>query len=74
MYLSLCKTATLEAAVPWLYLKGVSIAGYEGDDSKLCCLVIIGLNSRGEKHFLAIALYHVNYVTLPDLFIECQNQ
>ncbi len=103
------RTATLDAAIPWLYLKGVSsgqmqsapeaIAGPEakglpanvagrlkrqweaeykqwctravsdewvriradgiysglrGDDGRLCCLVIIGVNSRGHKHFLAI--------------------
>ncbi len=103
------KTATLEAAIPWLYLKGVSTghkqsaleaivgpeakglsanvvgrlkqrweveyagwrqrsvaddwvyiwadgiySGLRGDDGKLCCLVIIGVNSCGEKHFLAI--------------------
>ena len=103
------KTATLEAAIPWLYLKGVSTgqmqsaleaivgpeakglsanvvgrlkqrweaeyadwrarsvaddwvyiwadgiySGLRGDEGKLCCLVVIGVNSRGEKHFLAI--------------------
>jgi putative transposase len=104
------KTKTLEAALPWLYLKGVSsgemgyalevIVGYEAkglsastvsrlkqtwaqeyrswnerpldkdrwvylwadgvysglraEQAKLCALVIIGVNERGEKHFLAI--------------------
>ncbi len=103
------KTATLEAAIPWLYLKGVATgqmqsaleaivgpqakglsanvvgrlkrqweseykdwcnrtladewvyiwadgiySGLRGDDGRLCCLVIIGVNSRGQKHFLAI--------------------
>jgi putative transposase len=103
------KTATLEAAIPWLYLKGIATgqmqsaleaivgpearglspnvvgrlkrqweseykewckrslsdewvyiwadgiySGLRGDEGKLCCLVIIGVNSRGQKHFLAI--------------------
>lgn len=103
------KTATLESAIPWLYLKGIATgqmqsalealvgpqakglsanvvsrlkrrweseykawcnrtlsdewvylwvdgiySGLRGDEGKLCCLVIIGVNSRGEKHFLAI--------------------
>ncbi len=103
------RTATLDAAIPWLYLKGVSsgqmqsaleaivgpeakglsanvvgrlkrqweaeykqwctravsdewvyiwadgiYSGLRGDDGRLCCLVIIGVNSRGQKHFLAI--------------------
>ena len=104
------KTKTLEAALPWLYLKGISTgemsealrvlvgpeanglsastvsklkkewateydqwnrrkldsdrwvyiwadgvySGVRGEDSKLCALVIIGVNERGEKHFLAI--------------------
>ncbi len=103
------KTATMEAAIPWLYLKGISTgrmqgalealvgpqakglsanvvgrlkkqweaeyqtwcqrsvaddwvyiwadgiySGLRGDDGRLCCLVIIGVNSRGDKHFLAI--------------------
>ena len=103
------KTATMEAAIPWLYLKGISTgrmqgalealvgpqakglsanvvgrlkkqweaeyqtwcqrsvaddwvyiwadgiySGLHGDDGRLCCLVIIGVNSRGDKHFLAI--------------------
>lgn len=104
------KTRTLEAALPWLYLKGVSTgemdealsvlvgpdakglsastvarlkrqwgrdyeawrkqdlgkdrwvyvwadgiySGLRSAESKLCALVIIGVNERGEKHFLAI--------------------
>ena len=104
------KSRSLEAALPWLYLKGVSsgemsealaalvgseasglsastvarlkkdwgneydqwckrrldkdqwvyiwadgiYSGLRGTDSKLCALVIIGVNELGEKHFLAI--------------------
>jgi len=104
------KTRTLEAAIPWLYLKGVSsgemgealkvlmgpdaeglsastvsrlkqtwakeyrdwcvapvdkdrwvymwidgiYSGLRAEQAKLCALVIIGVNERGEKHFLAI--------------------
>ncbi len=104
------KTASLEAALPWLYLKGVSTgemenalkvlvgpeaaglsastvarlkqvwaeeyqawqekqldrdswvyiwadgvySGLRAENAKLCALVIIGVNERGEKHFLAI--------------------
>jgi len=104
------KTRSLEAALPWLYLKGVSSgemsaalevlvgpdakglsastvsrlkqawaaeydawcqrsladdrwvylwvdgihSGLRADDAKLCALVVIGVNERGEKHFLAI--------------------
>jgi len=104
------KTRSLEAAIPWLYLKGVSTgemgdalkvllgpqagglsastvarlkkqwadeyvawrkrdlgserwvyiwadgiySGLRAQDAKLCALVIIGVNSRGEKQFLAI--------------------
>lgn len=104
------KTQTLEAALPWLYLKGISsgemgealkvlvgpeasglsastvsrlkqvwgeeyrdwntgrldkdrwvylwadgvYSGVRAEKSKLCALVIIGVNERGEKHFLAI--------------------
>ncbi len=104
------KTKSLEAALPWLYLKGVSsgemgealkvligpdakglsattvsrlkqvwgqeyqswcdesldkdrwvyiwadgvYSGLRGEQMKLCALVIIGVNDRGEKHFLAI--------------------
>ncbi len=39
----------------WVYIWADGIySGLRGDDGKLCCLVIIGVNSRGEKHFLAI--------------------
>lgn len=104
------KTRTLEAALPWLYLKGVSTgemeealsvlvgpeakglsastvsrlkaqwkteyeawrtrrldkdrwvylwadgiySGLRAEDARLCALVVIGVNERGEKHFLAI--------------------
>lgn len=104
------KTKSLEAALPWLYLKGISsgemsnalkvlvgpeaqglsastvsrlkqvwaeeyqrwcedrldkdrwvylwadgvYSGLRAEDAKLCALVIIGVNERGEKHFLAI--------------------
>ncbi len=104
------KTRSLEAALPWLYLKGISsgemeqalqvlvgpdanglsastvsrlkkewgdeyktwsqkklenenwiylwadgvYSGLRGDNEKLCALVIVGVNERGEKHFLAI--------------------
>lgn len=104
------KTASLEAAIPWLYLKGVSsgemsaalevlvgeearglsastvsrlkqvwaedyktwcqerlhqdewvyvwadgvYSGLRAEESRLCALVIIGVNERGEKRFLAI--------------------
>ena len=104
------KTKTLEAALPWLYLKGVSsgemgealnlllgpqaqglsastvsrlkqvwaedylrwcedrldkdrwvyvwadgvYSGLRAEQAKLCALVVIGVNERGEKHFLAI--------------------
>lgn len=104
------RTRTLEAALPWLYLKGVSsgemgaalkvllgpdakglsantvsrlkrdwaneydswraapldldswvyiwadgvYSGLRGEEDKLCALVIVGVNARGQKHFLAI--------------------
>ncbi len=104
------KTASLEAAIPWLYLKGVSTgemsgalevlvgseakglsastvarlkqtwaddykawcqkslekdrwvylwadgiySGLRAEDAKLCALVVIGVNDRGQKRFLAI--------------------
>ena len=104
------KTRTLEAALPWLYLKGVSsgemgealrvlvgpeaeglsastvsrlkqvwaqeyqtwstarldrerwvyvwadgvYSGLRAEQTKLCALVVIGVNERGEKHFLSI--------------------
>ncbi|MCA9501369.1 MAG: IS256 family transposase, partial [Nitrospira sp.] len=104
------KTASLEAAIPWLYLKGISTgemqgalealvgpeaqglsastvsrlkqvwreeytawqqrrvdaeqwvyiwvdgiySGLRAEDHRLCALVVIGVNARGEKRFLAI--------------------
>ena len=45
------KTRFLEAALPWLYLKGVSTGEME---SALEVLVVIGINERGQKHFLSI--------------------
>lgn len=104
------KAKSLEAALPWLYLKGISTgemgaalkallgpeasgfsaktvarlkaqwaadydawrkadlgkddwvyiwvdgiySGLRGSDDRLCALVVIGVNARGEKHFLAI--------------------
>jgi len=104
------KTASLEAALPWLYLKGISTgemhsalealvgpqasglsaatvsrlkqswreeyeawrerrwdkdrwvyvwadgiySGLRGESQRLCVLVVVGVNERGEKHFLAI--------------------
>jgi len=104
------KTASLEAALPWLYLKGISTGAMQGalealvgpeakglsastvarlkqvwceeykgwrqrrldeahwvylwvdgiysglraEQHRLCALVVIGVNARGEKHFLAI--------------------
>lgn len=104
------RTKTLDAALPWLYLKGIATgqmqealevlvgpeakglsagvisrlkrrwqeeyeqwmhrpldqdrwvyfwadgiySGLRADDQKLCALVVIGVNERGEKHFLAI--------------------
>ncbi|MCU7899288.1 MAG: transposase, partial [Candidatus Thiodiazotropha sp. (ex Lucinoma aequizonata)] len=104
------KTRSLEAALPWLYLKGISsgemgealkvlvgqnaegisastvsrlkqvwvqeyrswcearldedcwvyvwadgvYCGLRGEQTKLCALVVIGVNERGEKHFLTI--------------------
>lgn len=39
----------------WVYLWADGIySGLRADDQKLCALVIIGVNERGEKHFLAI--------------------
>jgi putative transposase len=111
------KTRTLEAALPWLYLKGVSsgemgsalevligseakglsastvsrlkqawaqgyrnwnerrldnahwvylwadgvYSGLRAEQAKLCALVIIGVNERGEKHFLAIEGFGVTH-------------
>jgi len=50
----------------WVYLWVDGIySGLRGDDGKLCCLVIIGVNSQGEKHFLAIE-DHIRESTRPD--------
>ena len=39
----------------WVYIGADGIySGLRGDDGRLCCLVIIGVNRRGQKHFLAI--------------------
>ena len=79
------KAKSVEASLPWLYLKGISrlkqewgqeyqqwqhkpldkdqwvyiwadgiYSGLRSEDTKLCALVIIGVNERGQKHFLAI--------------------
>jgi transposase-like protein len=39
----------------WVYLWADGVySGLRAEDTKLCALVIIGVNERGEKHFLAI--------------------
>jgi len=39
----------------WVYLWADGIySGLRADDERLCVLVVIGVNERGEKHFLAI--------------------
>ena len=39
----------------WVYMWADGIySGLRSEDAKLCALVIIGVNERGEKHFLAI--------------------
>lgn len=39
----------------WVYLWADGIhSGLRGGDDRLCALVVIGVNARGEKHFLAI--------------------
>jgi len=39
----------------WVYLWADGIySGLRAEDTKLCALVIVGVNERGEKHFLAI--------------------
>ncbi len=39
----------------WVYLWADGIySGLRAEDEKLCALVVIGVNERGEKHFLAI--------------------
>ncbi len=40
---------------PWIYIWADGVySGLRGEQDKLCALVIIGVNARGEKHFLAI--------------------
>jgi len=39
----------------WVYIWADGIySGLRGDQNKLCVLVVVGVNERGEKHFLAI--------------------
>ena len=39
----------------WVYIWADGIySGLRGADDRLCVLVVIGVNARGEKHFLAI--------------------
>ena len=39
----------------WVYVWADGVySGLEAEQAKLCALVIIGVNERGEKHFLAI--------------------
>ena len=39
----------------WLYLWADGIySGLRSGDTKLCCMVVIGVNEQGEKYFLAI--------------------
>ncbi len=39
----------------WVYIWADGIySGLRGTDDRLCALVVIGVNARGEKHFLAI--------------------
>lgn len=39
----------------WVYIWADGIySGLRAEDAKLCALVIVGVNERGEKHFLAI--------------------
>ena len=39
----------------WVYIWADGIySGLRSEESKLCALVVIGVNERGEKHFLAI--------------------
>ena len=39
----------------WVYIWADGVySGLRGEQTKLCALVIIGINERGEKHFLAI--------------------
>ena len=39
----------------WVYIWADGVySGLRGEQEKLCALVVIGVNARGEKHFLAI--------------------
>ena len=39
----------------WVYIWADGIySGLRGEDEKLCALVIVGVNARGQKQFLAI--------------------
>ena len=39
----------------WMYIWADGIySGLRAEQTKLCALVIVGVNARGEKHFLAI--------------------
>jgi transposase-like protein len=37
----------------YIWVDGIS-SGFHADFQRLCVLVVIGVNARGEKHFLAI--------------------
>lgn len=37
-----------------VYLGGWDYSGLRAEDHRLCALVVIGVNARGEKHYLAI--------------------
>ncbi len=40
---------------PWVYIWADGVySGLRSEQDKLCALVVIGVNARGEKHFLAI--------------------
>ena len=44
-----------DLADDWAYVWADGIhSGLRGDDGRLCVLVVIGVNARGDKHFLAI--------------------
>ena len=44
-----------DLADDWVYVRADGIhSGLRGDDGRLCVLVVIGVNARGDKHFLAI--------------------
>ena len=45
----------------WVYIWADGIySGLRAEQTKLCALVILGVNERGEKHFLAIEVAFVN--------------